>query len=58
MRVNASTFRALTPRSKYLASYRRRARFSARIALDERKNNNPSLKMSENNPIAIRETQI
>ena len=53
MRVNASTLRGLTPRSKYLASCRRRTRFSVRIALDERKNDNPSLKMSENNPIAI-----
>ena len=53
IRVNASTLRGLTPRSKYLASCRRRTKFSARIALDERQNNNPSLKISENNPLAI-----
>ena len=53
-RVNASTFRTLTPRSTYFASCRRRTRFSARIELPERKNDSPSLKISEANPTTIR----
>jgi hypothetical protein len=53
MRVKASTLNALTPRSTYLASCRRRTNFSERIPLDERKNDRPSLKKSENYLIPI-----
>ena len=38
----------------YRASCRRRTRFSARIALDERKNKTPSLRMSEAIPTTAR----
>src|SRR6266542_3680339 len=38
----------------YRASCRRRTRFSARIALDERKNKTPSLRMSETIPTTAR----
>ena len=53
-RVTGSIRRGLIPRSTYLASCRRRTRFSARIALAGRRNRMPSFKKSRNNPKTIR----
>ena len=53
-RVAWSTRRGLIPRSIYRASCLRRTRFSARIALDERKNKTTSLKTSKATPTIAR----